>query len=164
MKDRAIGLGWLAGAGLIFVASAALTTAIGWLPAGLSVLGWVLGLLATGALWLFTARVLPNVTTTWREVLPGAIFGIVGLEILKLLGGVWVPRAVESSSSLYGTIGVVFAVLAWLLVFGKLIIYSAVMNVVFSEARAGTVVSSIQVPKRSSEQRKMSRSGQVQRH
>ena len=38
----------------------------------------------------------------------------VGIEVLKLVGGIYVPRAVASSSALYGSIGIVFAILAWL--------------------------------------------------
>ena len=57
------------------------------------------------------------------------------------------PRAVASSSALYGSIGVVFAVLAWLLLYARLIVYGAVLNVVRYEAAAGTVTVEIEVPR-----------------
>ena len=44
-----------------------------------------------------------------------------------------------SSSDLYGPVGVVFAVLGWLLVFGRLVVYSAIVEVVLWEERHGTV-------------------------
>ena len=44
--------------------------------------------------------------------------GAIGLEVLKLVGTVYVPRAVASSSALYGSLGVVFAILAWLAIGG----------------------------------------------
>ena len=72
------------------------------------------------------------------RTIPGAIFGALGMEILKVVGGIYVPRAVAHSSELYGTLGVVFAVLAWLLFFGRLIMYSTILNVVLWERKAGT--------------------------
>ena len=56
------------------------------------------------------------------------------------------PHLVKSSSQLYGSIGIVFAILAWLLLFGKLIVYSATLNVVLWEQRKGTVKTIVEVP------------------
>ena len=53
----------------------------------------------------------------------------VGFEVLKLFGTFYVPRLVESSSALYGTIGVVFALLAYILLFARIFVYGAVVNV-----------------------------------
>ena len=49
--------------------------------------------------------------------------------MLKIAASVVVPRMV-ASSELYGPVGVVFAVLAWLLLFGRLVVYAAVVEVV----------------------------------
>jgi uncharacterized BrkB/YihY/UPF0761 family membrane protein len=70
-----------------------------------------------------------------------------GFEVLKAVGSVYVPRAVASSSALYGSLGLVFAVLAWLLLYGRLIVYGAVINVLRHEAEAGTVTAQIEVPR-----------------
>ena len=59
-----------------------------------------------------------------------------------------VPRFVTSSSDLYGPVGVVFALLAWLLLFGRLVVYSAVLEVVLWEDRHGTVELAIEAPAR----------------
>jgi membrane protein len=59
-----------------------------------------------------------------------------------------VPRVVASSSELYGPVGVVFAVLAWLLLFGRLVVYAAVVEVVMWEKRHGTVQLTIEAPAR----------------
>ena len=148
LRDRLIGLGWLLGAGVLFAVSFALTAGAQWLPWFLSPMG-VLGGFATGlALWLWTARVLPNRDVGWRALLPAAAVGALGFEVLKELGSFWVPRMVASSSALYGAVGVVFAVLAWLLVFGRLVVYTAVIEVVLWEERHGTVKVSIEVPAR----------------
>lgn len=160
VKDKAIGAVWLLGAGVLFSATIVASTAVRWLPAGGGILGIVVGMALSFALWMFTSRLLPNVTVSWRALLPGAVLAVIGLELLKIAGAVWVPYIAESSSSLYGTIGVVFAVLAWVLLFGKLVMYSAVLNVVLYEGKHGTTEQVIQIPKPAAEQGKgVTRSG-----
>ena len=147
LRDKLGGLLWLAGAGLLFVASFAITTALNFLPAALAPLGLVVGLGVDGALWLWTFKVLTNNDVAWKSLLPGAVFGAIGLEILKAVGSLYVPRLVTSSSAMYGTLGVVFAVLAWLLLFGRLLVYAATLNVVRWEDDHGTVTVELQAPR-----------------
>lgn len=146
VKDKAVGLMWLAGAAVVLVAGSAMTTFLRWLPGFLSPLGMLVALVVNFALWLWTAKVLPNRQARWRDLVPGAVLGAIGLEVLKAVGAFWVPRMVASSSQLYGSLGVVFAVLAWLLFFGRLVIYSAVLNVVCFERGHGTIRTTIEVP------------------
>jgi membrane protein len=146
MKDKAFGLAWLAGAAVLFVGGAAVTTVLRWLPGFLAPLGIVVTFLVSFGLWLWTLRVLPNTKIPWRALLPGALLGAIGLEILKVVGAYYVPKAVASSSALYGSLGIVFAVLAWLLIFGRLIVYSAVLNVVRYEQKQGTLRAVIEAP------------------
>ena len=79
---------------------------------------------------------LPNVHVGLRPLVPGALIGGVGLIILQAIGALLVPRMVASASAVYGSLGVVSATLAWLLFFGRLVVYSAVIDVVLYEARA----------------------------
>lgn len=146
LKDKAVGIAWLAGAAVVFVAAAALTTVLRWLPGYFAPLGIVLALLVNFGLWVWTSKILPNTRFPWKAVLPGALFAAIGLEVLKAVGAYLVPRMVANSSQLYGTLGVVFALLAWLFFFGRLIIYSAVVNVVLWEKKAGTVRVVTEVP------------------
>lgn len=146
IKDKAVGMFWILGAVVLFVASTAVTTALNFVP-GFSVpIGIVVGLAVNFALWLWTFDILPNRRVPVRALVPGAIVGAVGMEILKVVGAVYVPRAVASSSALYGSLGVVFAVLAWLLIFSRLVIYASVFNVLRWEDEAGTVRATIEVP------------------
>lgn len=148
IRDRFVGLAWLTGAGLLFAVSFALSAGAQWLPWFLAPLGLLTGFATGVALWLWTARVLPNRDVGWRALLPAALFGAVGFEILKILGSYWVPRVVTSSSALYGSVGVVFAVLAWLLFLGRLVAYTAMVEVVLWEDRHGTTEAVIEVPAR----------------
>ena len=147
LRDKLGGLLWLAGAGLLFVASFAITTALNFLPPAVAPLGVVVGLGVDVALWLWTFKVLTNNDVVWKSLLPGAVVGAVGLEILKAVGSIYVPRLVTSSSAMYGSLGVVFAVLAWLLLFGRLLVYAATLNVVRWEEDHGTVTVELQAPR-----------------
>ena len=146
MKDKALGLFWLIGAAVLFVGGAAATTALRWLPGVLAPVGILVTFAVSLGLWLWTLRVLPNTRVSWRALLPGAVLGAVGLEVLKAVGAYYVPRAVASSSQLYGSLGIVFAVLAWLLLFGRLAVYAAVLNVVRYEQHEGTVRAVVDAP------------------
>jgi len=146
LKDKAIGIAWLVGAAVLFVGGAALTTVLRWLPGFLAPVGLIASFVVSLGLWLWTSRILPNRKVPWRDLLPGAVLGAVGLEILKVVGAYYVPKAVASSSALYGSLGVIFALLAWLLIFGRLVVYSAVLNVVRYERKAGTVLAVVEAP------------------
>ena len=79
------------------------------LPGFLAPVAIVVSLVFDVGLWLLTFKVLTNHTLPWKALLPGAILGAVGLEVLKWFGGIYVPKAVASSSALYGSLGTVFA-------------------------------------------------------
>ncbi|CAN5554234.1 inner membrane protein YhjD [soil metagenome] len=147
LRDKLVGLGWLAGAGLIFLGSFAIGAALNFLPGFLAPVGIVVGLGVNFGLFLWTFWLLGNRSVGWRPLAPGAILAAVGFEILKIVGSVYVPRLVASTSALYGAIGIVFAVLAWLLFFGRLLVYASVLNVTRYEAHEGTVSLQIEAPK-----------------
>ncbi|MDQ1397868.1 MAG: rane protein [Acidimicrobiaceae bacterium] len=146
IKDKLFGLAWLAGCTVLFAMSLALTTVMNFLPGFLNPLAVVVSLAFDVGLWLFTLTVLPHREVGWKPLLPGAILGAVGLEVLKAVGTIYVPRMVSSSSGLYGTLGIAFAILAWLFFFGRLLVYSAVLNVVRWEEDHGTVTAEIEMP------------------
>jgi membrane protein len=146
MKDKLIALVWLVGGALLFATTFAVTSFIAALPGFLAPINLVVGVGLSFALFLWTMKVLPHHDIGWRPLVPGAMVGAVGLEILKVVGGIYVPRAVSSSSAMYGSIGVVFAILAWLLFFGRLVVYASVVNVVRWERDHGTTVVDIRVP------------------
>lgn len=147
LKGRLYGLLWLAGAGVLMLGSFAVTAAMQTLP-GPAWPAVFLGSVTLGVvLWLWTLHTLCNRDVGWKPLLPGAVLGAVGMEVLHVVGGVYVPRAVAQSSALYGSLGVVFALLAWLFFFGRLVVYAAVLNVVRWEEEHGTVTAEIEVPR-----------------
>jgi membrane protein len=128
-RARLVGLGWLAGGGLLLAVGGLVTSLLTALPALVAPLVLALSLSINTVLWLWTSWILPNrVHPPWRGLLPGAIVGAVGLEALKIAGGYVVPLLVAKSSALYGTIGTVFALIAWLWVLGRLVVVVTIVE------------------------------------
>jgi membrane protein len=158
-RDRPVALVWLLGAGVLLLFGVAATASMRWLPGAARPGAIVVGLVCSFAIFMWTTRVLTNVDVGWRPLVPGALVGAVGLEVLKVVGAFVVPRTVASASALWGSLGLVFAILAWLLFFGKLVVYVGVVDVVLYEARAGTVVSVVELPRHAGATRETTRSG-----
>jgi membrane protein len=146
LVDRLVALRWLAGASVMFAATVALGALLRWLPAWMAPLSLLLGLAVSTVLFVWTYHGLGNLHVGWRAHLPGALLVAVGFEVLKDVGAVYIPHAVASASALYGSLGVVFAVLAWLALYGRLLVYGAVVNVLRWEAVRGTDTIEIEVP------------------
>ena len=106
----------------------------------------VLSLSTDTALFVWTSWILPNRRVPIRALLPAAALGAVGLEALKLIGAYVVPRLVSHSSAIYGAIGVVFALLAWLLIFGRLVVYIAIAEAHGWERHHGERVVDLEGP------------------
>lgn len=145
--DKLVGLGWLAGAGTLFLLTLAAGPLMRVLPGPAIVAGSALSVAVTTAILIWAYGFLGNQPLPWRAHLPGAVLGAIGFEVLKLVGSFYVPRAVASSSALYGSIGVVFAVLAWLMLYARFFVYGAVLNVHRWEQQRGTVTVDVQVPR-----------------
>jgi membrane protein len=128
-RARLVGLGWLAASGVLLAVGSFVTAGLSELPALVAPLVLALSLSVNTALWLWTSWILPNrPTPPWRSLLPGSIVGAVGLEALKIGGAYVVPLMVAKSSALYGTIGVVFALIAWLWVLGRLVVLVTIVE------------------------------------
>jgi membrane protein len=144
--DKLVALRWLLGAVVLFAASAVLGGLLTVLPGWAAPLTLVAGLAVNVVLFTWTYHGLGNLPVPWKAHVPGALLVGVGVEVLKVVGGVYVPRMVASSSALYGSLGAVFAVLAWLALFARLLVYGAAVNVLRWEAARGTDTISIEVP------------------
>lgn len=147
LVDKLVALKWLVGAAVLFLTTAALGAVLRMVPGPIKPLTVLAGLALTTLLFLWTYTALGNEHVGWRAHLPGSILVAIGFEILKAVGASYVPQLIASSSALYGSLGVVFATLAWLLFYSRLIVYGAVLNVLRHEAIAGTVTAEIEVPR-----------------
>jgi membrane protein len=127
-RARLIGLLWLLGAGILLTAGALVTSALSAFPWPFIPAVLVASLTINTALWLWTSWVLPNRRVPLRLLVPAAVFGAIALEALKVIGVFVVPRLVSKSSALYGTIGVFFALVAWLWFFGRVVVFVTIIE------------------------------------
>lgn len=147
LVSKLYALRWLLGAGAVFLATAALGPLGRALPGPAKVFAIILGFALTTLLFIWTYSSLGNVELGWRTHVRGALLVALGTEILKAVGSLYIPGAVARASALYGSLGVVFAVLAWLVIYGRLIVYGSVFNVISHEGKEGTVSAQIEVPR-----------------
>lgn len=150
-KDRLLGMAWLValaiGFALLVFLSGALRYLPDWAPAPVATLLSITFSVAIATLvfaWMFWG--LGTRRVPWRNLVPGAVMAAIGFEVLALVGTVYVPQLIGKSSALYGSIGIVFALLAWLALFARLLVYSSTLNAVLFEAREGTLQVPIHVP------------------
>jgi membrane protein len=130
-QARLRGLLLLVSLGLLFVLSVAITgfvTAIGG-PLVL-VAGYVISLLVNFGLYVAAFRFLTVASVPTRCMWLGAAIGAVFLEILQLVGGIYIKHVVTHASNTYGTFATVIGLLVWLHLIAQLTLYSAEINVV----------------------------------
>ncbi len=146
LADRLYGLAWLGGAALCIGGGAFATAAWGLLPAVFAPLVIVVSLATDTALFVWTSWILPNRRVPLRALLPAAALGAVALEALKVVGAYVVPHLVSRASAVYGAIGVVFALLTWLLVFGRIVVYVGIVEARGWERQHGERVVDVEGP------------------
>ena len=147
IKDKLVAAAWLLGSFIVLGAAIAAGGAVPALPGWAWPVASIVGIAFGTGFFLWTFRVLTAKTLPWSDHLPGAIAGGIGLHLLSQLGGFFIGRQVDSSSALYGSIGIVFALLAYLLLFGRLLVYSVCLNVVLHERHHGVVHVEVAVPR-----------------
>lgn len=146
IKAKGLGVIWLLGAGVTFAGAIGAGALLNLTPEAVPPVVTSVGLIALGlglelGFFLWTFWILGDRRAGWRAFVPGAVVGALGFEVLKLVGTVVVPRLVASSSSLYGPLGVVFAILAWLAFFSRLIVYASALNAVrYEEVHGSTTL------------------------
>ncbi len=123
-------------------ASTIAATLLAGIAAAAGGLGWparVASVVATLALNLVVFavafRVLTNAPLSWRTVLPGAAAATVGWAALQALGTLLVARRVASATPVYGTLGFVIGLLAWISLGAQLVLYAAEVNAVLAGHR-----------------------------
>ena len=131
MRDLLRRLIWLA----VLVGCSALA---GWAGpalrgAGGPVLLGVIGLLVLTGFWWFTIWFLLGSRISWRDVFPAAVATAVFWLGMEAVFSVIFSGMVISDDTRYGPIGVVFALMTWLIAIGVVIILGAVAGIVWRE-------------------------------
>jgi YihY family inner membrane protein len=103
------------------------------------VLTYVAALVGGVAFFLVVFRFLtPPCPLLWRDHLPGAVAATVGWLVLQRVGAIYVDRVIARGSALYGALGAVFGLLAFLYAAAYLLLLSAELSQVLWERRNGT--------------------------
>jgi len=94
---------------------------------GYGVLTWVIGIALAMAvdvvIFLWLLRVVPSISHPLRRLLPGALFGAAGFEVLKLIGGYYLSLISDSvtASAFGGAVGL----LVWINVVARFAFFTA---------------------------------------
>jgi inner membrane protein YhjD len=118
--------------GLGIVATTAVTglgTVFNWGPFG-SILAAIPAALVNIGLFFLIFRVLSPTDVPGRDLLPGAIVGGIGWQILQTVGINLMTHQLRHSSQVYGVFGFTLALLSFLSLAATLTVYSAELNVV----------------------------------
>jgi uncharacterized BrkB/YihY/UPF0761 family membrane protein len=80
-------------------------------------------------------RWLPGPGREPRDLLPGAVLLAVGLQIMHLVGTLYLPGKIERASDTYGALGTAIVLLLWLYLFGRLMVAGGVLNATMRQLR-----------------------------
>jgi membrane protein len=101
---------------------------IGWLLD----IGWlalVVGFF-TWAPWLLLHRQVP-----WRDVLPGAVFTIIGFIGLRIISGLLLKNWLNWYSKTYGALGIVMAIFFWIVIYSTVLVLAAALSPALAHRR-----------------------------
>jgi YihY family inner membrane protein len=79
----------------------------------------------------------PPCPLSWRDHLPGAVMATLGWLLLQGVGSLYVDRVVARNSALYGALGAIFGLLAFLYAAAYLLLLAAELSEVLWERRNG---------------------------
>jgi inner membrane protein YhjD len=118
--------------GLGIVASTVVTglgTVLNWGPFG-SALAAIPAALVNIGLFFLVFRVLSPTDTPGKDLIPGAILGGIGWQVLQTVGINLMTHQLRHASQVYGVFGFTLALLSFLSLTATLTVYSAELNVV----------------------------------
>jgi membrane protein len=113
--------------GLIWLAIVVITVTIRppLLGAAHGVARVVLSIVVSGVVWLITPYILLARRVPWRRLGPMAAMTGVGMTGLGFASAIWMPHSVAVSAGQFGTIGIAFALLSWLVGYGMVLVVTA---------------------------------------
>jgi membrane protein len=132
IHSRLRGLLLLVCLGVLFLASAVVTSLVTVAFSGVLVKigGYVVTLSLNFWLYVTAFRFLTSASIPTRCLWLGAGIGAVFLEILQLVGGIYVTHVITHARETYGVFATVIGLLVWLHLLARMTLYSAEINVV----------------------------------
>ena len=96
-------------------------------------LGVPVSFLAGLVLWWWTQHLLLAARVAWLPLLPGALMASAAMSALALSARVYMPGALNRSLSAYGSLGLVLAVLSWLIVLCAAVTFAITIGAVLAQ-------------------------------
>jgi len=110
-----------------------------WLPDQIIPIGggisWVLAILLDVALFMVLYMMLPHGTSTWREILPGAMGAGFLWELAKKAFLSFVSTYISVSNLVYGSVAAIIAFLAWAYLSGLIFLFGAYLSVSYFQLK-----------------------------
>jgi membrane protein len=103
----------------------------------------LLGLIAFTGFWWFTMWLLLAGRISWRDLFPAALATAICWVGMEVVFSFIFSSTVIADNKKYGPIGVVFALMSWLIAIGVVIIIGAVVGVVWLERRRDRTASEL---------------------
>jgi membrane protein len=132
MRNTPLDLGWLA---LIALYSTVRPIVAGAFDAVSLQVAISLGLGA--AVWTATPYLLLGRRLHWKPLLPGAVLAALGMSALGASSAIWFPHTIATSAKQFGSIGVAFALLSWLVAAAFMLVGTTTGGAVTSERLKG---------------------------
>ena len=108
------------------------------LSGGPSWIGWILDLGWIALLlgfFVWMPRLLLHHRIAARDLLPGAVFAVVGLVALRLISALLLTNWLNWYSTTYGAFGIVIALFFWIIVLGTVLILAAALSPALAHRR-----------------------------
>jgi len=110
-----------------------------WLPVPIISLGssanWALAILLDIAFFMVLYMMLPHGTSTWREILPGAIGAGLLWELAKKAFLFFVTNYITASNLVYGSVAAIIAILTWAYLSGLIFLFGVYLSVFYFQLK-----------------------------
>jgi membrane protein len=128
---------------ILFLASFASSVFVhlrAWLPLPIIDLGggmvsWALTIMQDVAFFMVLYMMLPHGTSTWREILPGAIRAGLLWELAKKAFVFFIANYITASNLVYGSVAAIIAILTWSYLSGLIFLFGVYLSVFYFKLR-----------------------------
>jgi membrane protein len=93
----------------------------------------LVGFYLAAVLWIMDK--LPHRSTSWRDLLPGAVLVALGTEVIHIVVVLYLVPKLGHSSELYGALGSATVILLWLYLLARLLVAAAFLNAALWDQR-----------------------------
>jgi uncharacterized BrkB/YihY/UPF0761 family membrane protein len=134
-RKRLIDAGIFLGAWLLIAIMAGAVSHLDDLVDGGVILAIVIQASAITAIWVGVSMTLPDARRSWTDLVPGSALFAISVSVMNAISRIYLPRKIQHSSNLYGSLGIAGVILAWLFIIGEVVVGSCLVNSVWSDYR-----------------------------